>query len=127
MIFTETDEQILKMPSRLNITPKSYETLANIQHNVLESDSSKILLNFTETNYIDAIYMAFIGGLKVLSQKKYGKQVVYRLHKNTKLYRYFKNSGLYEYFKKGTSYINKNAIPFSEIHMEEDSMVESHL
>ena len=81
------------MPSRLNINPKSYKILANIQHDVLEADSSNIFLNFTETQYVDAIYMAFIGGLKVLSQKEYGKQVTYRLRKRTKLYKYFKNSG----------------------------------
>lgn len=124
MIFTETDEKIFEMPSRLNINPKSYKILANIQHDVLKADSSNIFLNFTETKYVDAIYMAFVDGLKVLSQKEYGKQVTYRLRKRTKLYKYFKNSGLYEYFRKGDSYINNNAIPFSEIHMEEDSMVE---
>lgn len=104
------------MPSRLNVSSDSYKKLANIQHKILESEESKIILDFTETNYVDAIYMAFIGGLKVLSEK-YSKQLIYRLRPRTKLYNYFKNSGFYEYVvKKEETYINKNSIPFSEIH-----------
>lgn len=112
------------MPSQLNVSSDSYKKLANIQHRILESEESKIILDFTETNYVDAIYMAFIGGLKVLSEK-YSKQLIYRLRPQTKLYNYFKNSGFYEYVvKKEETYINKNSIPFSEIHMDEDYIVE---
>ena len=122
MVFTKKDEKKLKMPSCLNVNPKSYEILADIQYMILGSEESKIFLDFTETTYVDAIYMAFIGGLMILAQKR-EKRLVYRLRKNTRLYNYFKNSGLYEFFKKSGSYINKNSIPFSEIHMKEESMV----
>lgn len=123
MIFTETHTKRLEMPSCFNINLKSYEALANIQRLVLDSEESKVLLDFTNTNYIDAIYMAFLGGLRELS-KEYNKNLGYCVKQGTKLYNYFKSSGLYEYIKQGGSYANKNSIPFSEIHMEEESMVE---
>lgn len=123
MVFTETYKKRIQMSQLFNINLESYKTLANIQRIVLESDESNILLDFSKTEYIDAIYMAFIGGMRELS-KSYNKKVSYRIQRNTKLYNYFKNSGLYEYFKHGESYISKNSIPFSEIHMEEESIVE---
>lgn len=68
--------------------------------------------------------MAFIGALKPLC-KGSKKQLNYKFDKTSKLYQYFKRSGLYEYlYKTDTSYINDNAIPFSEIHMDEDSIIE---
>ncbi len=111
------------MPQSINISSNSYENLARLQHLILKSDTSRIILDFLDTQYVDAIYMAFIGGLQPLCNKKH-QLLTYRLDPHSKLYRYFKTSGLYEYIKHGKSYTNKNAIPFSEIHMEEDSIID---
>lgn len=121
MNFT-TDEWIIKIPNRLNVSMQSYNILANLQHTILETDERKIILDFSNTVYVSALYMAFFGSLEVLCRKK-NQKLVYRLRKDTELYHYFQSSGLYEFMRPRESFVDKNAIPFSLINMEEDSIM----
>lgn len=99
MNFT-TDEWIIKIPNRLNVSMQSYNILANLQHTILETDERKIILDFSNTVYVSALYMAFLGSLEVLCRKK-NQKLVYRLRKDTELYHYFQSSGLYVYASTG--------------------------
>lgn len=113
-------DEIYQMPSKLNLSDHTYLFLSELQYNVLNSDRDHIVLDFRETEYVDAIYMAFLGGMKILLSEN-GKSLMYRVDRNTKLYKYFRRSGLYEYFvKSDKTYVNGNAIPFSNIHMDEE-------
>jgi hypothetical protein len=112
------------MPYSLDISSGSYHFLSQLQYNILHSDAEKVILNFTNTSYVNAIFMAYLGGLPPLCKIK-NISLVYRLNKRTRLYTYFKHSGLYEYLlNPGTTYVNENAIPFAKISMDEDSIID---
>ena len=57
--------------------------------------------------------------------KRYGKHIVYRMKKETELYKYIIDSGLYDYVSNRTySSDNPNSIPFKEIQMNDESIIE---
>lgn len=117
-------EKIFKMPNSLAISCSAYDSLAQLQYNILHCDERKIILDFSHTNFVNAIHMSFIGGLDSLCRIR-NKQLIYRINNKSKLYTYIQRSGLYEYLVKPEhSYVNKDAIPFSEIHMDEDSIID---
>ena len=117
-------EKIFEMPNSLGISHSAYNSLAQLQYNVLHCNERKVILDFRHTNYIDAIHMAFIGGLDSLCRIR-NKRLIYRINNQSRLYTYIQRSGLYEYLVKPEhSYINNNAIPFSEIHMDEESIID---
>lgn len=113
------EEKIFQIP-RLNISDEAYLFLSKLQYQVLNSNKNHIILDFRDTGYVDAIYIAYLGGLKILC-KEVNKNLLYRVDRKSKLYHYFQKSGLYEYFvKQEKTYVNGNAIPFSDIHMNEE-------
>lgn len=117
-------EEIFTIPESLNTVYYTYVFLSKLQFDVLHSNAECVILDFQNCKYVDATFMAFIGGLIPLCHSC-NKILKYRLKTNTQLYTYFQRSGLYEYMTKpNRTYINKYAIPFSEIHMDEDSIID---
>ena len=117
-------EKIIQMPKYFHESYKTFIYLSNLQHEIKKSTEDTIVLDFQETNYINAMFTSFIGSLCIWA-KSYGKNIVYRMQLETRLYKYIIDSGLYDYVKnKPYSSDNPNSIPFKSIQMDDESIIE---
>lgn len=112
------------MPKYFYESHKTFIYLADLQTEIKESNEDTIILDFRDTKYIHAMFTAFIGALCIWA-KSYEKNVKYIVRTNTLLYKYIIDSGLDDYFKnKKYSADNPNSIPFKEIQMNDESVIE---
>lgn len=117
-------EKIIQMQKYFPESYKTFKYLSDLQNEIKESTENTIILDFQETKYISAMFASFIGALCIWA-KSYGKKIVYRMKKETKLYKYIKDSGLYDYvINRKYSSDNRNSIPFRSIQMDDDSIIE---
>lgn len=112
------------MPTNLNIDYISFDFLSKLQNSIIDSDAEEIVLDFTECKFCNAIFTSFIGALSHIAFS-FGKTIIYRSSKGSKLNDYFKHSGLYNYMTDSDIiYTNTNAIPFSKIDLEDESIMD---
>lgn len=120
----ENMEKIILIPKCITDSPKTYNILADLQHEIISCAEKQIVLDFTDCIFIHPLFTSFIGALSVLANTKY-KKVFYRAKKDSRLLAYIKTSGLYTFLTDdGEDHTNKNSIRFKEIRMEEDSIIE---
>lgn len=117
-------EKIIQMPKYFYESHTTFVYLSNLQNEIKESIEYTIILDFRQTKYIHAMFTAFIGALCIWA-KSYGKHIVYRMEKDSRLYKYIIDSGLYDYVRNKTySSNNPNSIPFNTIQMDDESIIE---
>lgn len=117
-------EKTFKIPKYLNLQWDSFEYLAELQHNILISNYNKVILDFSECEYTNAAFTAFIGALGDICENKKIRFLI-RSKKQSKVNQYFKRSGLYNYIVDDEiKYINENAIPFSKITLDDEFIIE---
>lgn len=117
-------EKIIKMPHQIAHDFLACDFLVRLQNDIIDSPEDKIILDFQDCKFSHAIFTAFIGSLSVWASY-FGKNIIYRLDKTTNLYSYFKSSGLYEYLTcDETKYANKNSIPFCEVNMDDEAIID---
>lgn len=117
-------EKIIQMQKYFSESYKTFIYLSNLQNEIKESVEDMIILDFRETKYIHAMFTSFIGALCIWAEC-YGKHIVYRMKKGTRLYQYIIDSGLYDYVSnREYSSNNQNSIPFRTIQMDDESIIE---
>ena len=117
-------EKIIAMPKCMNNNYNTYNILAELQHEIVYCQEDTIILDFRECQFCYPLYTAFIGALSVLADSNQ-KKLIYRLKRKSSLRNYIMTSGLYSFLAEdGVNHTNKNSIPFTEIKMEEDSVIE---
>lgn len=116
--------KIIEMPKNLQYNYDSYDYLTYLQHQIAICPEDKIILDFQKIDSCHTIFMTFIGFLSVWANHK-NKQLVYRLSKKTKLYEDFHFVGLYNYLTGNTTNCeSKNAIPFREVKMDDEEILD---
>ena len=117
-------EKIIQMQNYFPVSYKTFIYLSDLQNIIRESMEDTIILDFQETKYVHAMFTAFVGALCIWA-KRYGKHIIYRMQTETKLWKYIRDSGLYDYVKnQDYSFENPNSIPFKEIQMDDESIIE---
>lgn len=116
-------EKIITMPKYITDSHKTYNILANLQHEIVCCQEDTIILDFVGCKFCYPLYTAFIGALSVIANHNQ-KILVYRSEKGTRLYNYIMSSGLFSFITRdGQDHTNKNSIPFTKINMEESSVI----
>ena len=85
-------EQIIAMPKTLNIDIESFSFLSQLQNTIIDSNASEIVLDFTNCTFSHALFTSFIGALSHIGST-FGKTIVYRSIRGSKLNTYFRRSG----------------------------------
>lgn len=117
-------EKIIVMPPKLNGRFNTYNYLASLQNTIIDCPENQIILDFRQCTFSHAIFTSFIGSLAVWA-KGFDKSLVYRVFKDSQLNTYFKRSGLFNFITGDTvDYTNGNAIPFREVHMDDESIMD---
>lgn len=117
-------DKIIKMPKSLNIDYASYSFLAKLQNTVIDCESDRIILDFQNCNFSHTAFTAFLGALAEIAVC-FRKSIVYRTERDSEIYRYFRRSGLYNYLKEDTTdYHASNAIPFRQINMDDEYIID---
>lgn len=115
--------EIIKIPKTLNINTDSFVFLSKLQNIIIDSNSQKILLDFSDCNFSHALFTSFLGAFVHIA-KKLGKTVIYKSPKGSTVNTYLKRSGLYNYISNDEiDYTNKNAIPFRQINMDDAEII----
>ena len=94
-------------------------------HNVfLNSDCTKIILFFTECNYIDAAVSVIIGTFPEYARLHH-KKVNFRFpNRQNPILKFMKQIGMYEYYTKINQYKGDDIIPFNRI--KDESMMDEY-
>lgn len=117
-------EKIIYIPKVLPDSPKTYNILADLQYDIINCIEDNIVLDFSNCQFSHAIFTSFIGALAVLAKSRQ-KKLTYRAKKDSKLYRYIMTSGLYSFLTADNqNHTNRYSIPFTEIKMNEDSVID---
>lgn len=117
-------DKIIKMPKSLNIDYASYSFLAQLQNTVIDCESDRIILDFQNCDFSHAGFTAFLGALMKIAVC-FGKSIDYKAEPGSDIYRYFRRSGLYNYLKEDTTdYHASNAIPFRQINMDDEYIID---
>lgn len=117
-------EKTIKISYPLNINASSFELLSKIQNEIIDTSADRIILDFTNCKFCNSIFTSFLGALAHIAIA-FGKTIVYMTHKNSALNKYFRSSGLYNHITDDEKdYTNHNAIPFREINMEDDMIID---
>ncbi len=117
-------EKIITMPKCMPNSHKTYNFLADLQHDIICCEEDTIILNFIDCMFCYPLYTAFIGALSVIANINQ-KMLIYRSKKGTRLFNYIMTSGLYSFITEdGEDHTNINSIPFTKINMEESSVIE---
>lgn len=117
-------QKIITIPKVLSDSHKTYHFLADLQHEIVNCDEQKIILDFSNCIFSHPLFTSFIGALAVLGKSR-NKSLTYRTIEGSRLYNYIKSSGLYTFLTAdGQDHTNGYAIPFTEIKMNEDSAIE---
>ena len=112
------------MPKYITASNKTYNILADLQYDIICCPENTIILSFEDCKFCYPLYTAFIGALSIIAIT-HQKRLIYRTAEGTKLHNYIMTSGLYTFITKdGEDHTNKNSIPFTEINMEEGSVIE---
>lgn len=115
-------EKVIEMPRDLNINKNTFSFLSELQHAIINTTSTRIILDFCNCKFSHAIFTSFIGALLHIASEN-GKTVVYRSAHESAVQKYLKRSGLYNYIVNDEiSYINDNAIPFRCINMDDEQI-----
>jgi Histidine kinase-, DNA gyrase B-, and HSP90-like ATPase. len=116
-------EEIIEMPQYLNVNGTTFLFLSELQNTIIDSNSTRIILDFRDCLFSHSLFTSFLGALSHIGNI-FGKTVIYRSKKDSRLYSYFKHSGLYNYITEDTTiYTNQNAIPFRRIDMDDDEII----
>lgn len=114
----------INMPYALNVNFDSFNFLANLQNQIIDSSETEIILDFRFCKFSHALFTSFLGALTYIGHA-FGKNIIYRTIKDSELYTYFKRSGLYDYIvNDGNDFTNQNAIPFRLIDMQDDKIID---
>lgn len=98
--------------------------LLRIHDVFLKSDCKKIVLSFTECNYIDAAVSVIIGTFPEYARLHH-KTVSFRFPTNRKtIFKFMKQIGMYEYYTKINQYKGDDIIPFNRI--KDESMMDEY-
>lgn len=117
------NEKVIKIPPTLNNNSDSYHFLSELQNSIIEAKEDRIVLDFCECRFSHAIFTSFIGALTGIG-KILNKSIVYKSKQYSPVYEYFQRSGLYNYMTgDSTTYTNSNAIPFQEIDVKDDTII----
>ncbi len=117
-------EKIIPIPKVLPDSHKTYNILADLQYNIINCEEDSIILDFSDCIFSHALFTSFIGALAVLA-KSNKKKLTYRAKEHSKLYKYIMTSGLYSFLTADNQdHTNKYSIPFTEIKMNEDSVID---
>lgn len=117
-------EKVISIPQVLSDSPKTYNILADLQYDVINCIEDSIILDFSNCRFSHALFTSFIGALAVLANNRQ-KKLTYRAKKDTKLYNYIMTSGLYSFLTADNqNHTNEYSIPFTEIKMNEDSVID---
>lgn len=117
-------EKIITMPLNLSYNYDNYNYLAHLQDQIYTCSEDKIILDFSQCRFSHAVFTAFIGSLSVWAMHQ-NKKLIYRTSKKSRLNKYFRRSGLYNYLTgDSVKYTNGNAIPFQEINIENDEIID---
>lgn len=117
-------EKIFTMPANLNVDHSSWQFLARLQNNIIESPCDTVILDFTNCNFSHAAYTAFIGGLSAICMA-FRKKLIYRCRENSNLLKYFQRSGLYSYITDSTpKLVSDNAIRFIKVDLDDSFIID---
>ncbi len=112
------------IPNKLNIDADSYLFLAKLQYDIFSCKDTDIDLNFSECRFSHPAFTAYFGTLISIG-KRWNKKVRLVAGQNNRIWDYFLKSGIYDYyFNKKTGHINQNSIPFTQISLEEDVLMQ---
>ena len=110
-------------PISLNNNADTYKFLSKVQNDLIDSNETTIILDFTHCRFSHAIFTSYLGALAYIGAS-FGKTIKYQTSKNSKLSEYFYNSGLYDHIMKQPDiHSNRNAIPFASIDLKDDSSI----
>lgn len=117
-------EKTITFPSSLNNDFSSYKFLSHVQNTIIDSTEHRIILDLRNCNFFHAIFTSYLGSLAYIGEK-FGKIIIYRSKKDSRLTTYLKDSGLYGHFTTETPVNNNpNAIPFRIINLEDDFIID---
>ncbi|WP_294154608.1 hypothetical protein [uncultured Clostridium sp.] len=112
----------MEIDYNINPNPIDISKLIKIQNEFLNGDHEKLILNFTESQFINAAVAVIIGTLCVYA-RTINKHVkfVFKDKKSNPILKFMKQVGIYEYFsKEDIKYSTNNAIIFNKISNEDD-------
>lgn len=112
----------MEIDYNINPNPIDISKLIKIQNEFLNGDYEKLILNFTESQFINAAVAVIIGTLCVYA-RTINKHVkfVFQDKQSNPILKFMKQVGIYEYFsKEDIKYSTNNAIIFNKISNEDD-------
>ena len=117
-------EKIIKFPRKLNNIYSSYVFFSDLQNELIDSEEQTIILDMSDCEYVHAIFTSYLGALLHIGHY-FGKNIIYRTRRDTKLDKYLRDSGLVEHILTDFRCPkNKNAIPFKKITLEDDFIID---
>jgi anti-anti-sigma regulatory factor len=124
-VIVISKELNVEIDYNINSNSSDISRLIEIQYKFLNEDYNRLVLNFTDANFIDAAVAVIIGTLCVYAHKV-GKTVKFRFKNGGShpVFRLMKQIGMYRYFTKSNKDLTtRDAVPFNQI-SDEDAMEE---